>query len=78
MAKIQRKNKDESPKILSAEEQEKALDQVRKPERKLYRHTIDVPADLAAKIEDELKRTHLSKRGFWLKIAEDYFSKHDK
>lgn len=84
MTKIspKRKRKEDTNRVLSAEEQEAALAKARadqqdnaKPKRELYRHTIDVPADLAEKIEDELKRTHLSKRGFWLKLAEGYFSK---
>lgn len=81
MAKISRRdsNKGNSSKStnLTVEEQEAALLKARqgKENRKLYRHTIDVPADLASKIDEELKRTHQTKRGFWLALAESYFSK---
>lgn len=77
MAKIQRRDKQTPPAkpVLTVEEQEAALKKVQSTEqtRKLYRHTIDVPAELAAQIEEELKRTHQSKRGFWLALAEAHF-----
>jgi hypothetical protein len=80
---IKSRKQDKPPKILSPEEQEAALVEARKdkaeeakPEkRKIYRHTIDVPADLNKLINEELKRTRLTKRNFWLMLAEEYFNK---
>ena len=42
-------------------------------QEKTYRYTLDVPMELAEKINAAAKSNYTTKRGFWLMMANKYF-----
>jgi len=75
MAKIQPRKK----KTLTASEQEKALNLLKKKDekKKVIRHTVDVPIVLDDKIRKEIEVTGQNIRGFWLALAHAHFARKE-
>jgi len=75
MAKIQPRKKS-----LSASDQEKALELLKKQDgkKRVIRHTVDVPIVLDSKIRKEIEFTGQTVRGFWLALAHAHFAKKEQ